>query len=421
MPAAEVSRIISRMWKGETPEVKAEYERRAEVKKIEHAAMYPNYRYMPKSKELKEELKRAKGKNKVKDKGEDSHALETARPGRYAGSSQDFLPFTSHTFPFLPAESNQYAQGGPSPPMSAADSPSPEPFQTSPPIESAERVNEQAAPIQNVNSHYRPHTAASQNQPTYPMAQHGYQPVAPKPVAASHYRTTSGDAQLDQNGVYYPQPQYQQPQVPQADQAGQNHEQQYAFVQDTTHQGNALSFGGQNLGTWAFQNPEFQPSLDQFLNNTSGDCYQMQINPADQQNLGEAPVGPLEVEVGQLDFGFSLQTWANTPALNMGGYQSFFDNTVGQNGAFENLAGPSSQASAAEGSGLEPDQTFRLDQFINFDPTFDYMPPTPAVEETPEAPAPIPYVPPAGAAHTNKRRVAASWNPSFAMTDPIDV
>ncbi|KAG5646273.1 hypothetical protein DXG03_003869 [Asterophora parasitica] len=439
---AEVSRMISRMWKTEAPAVRAEYEHRAEQRKIEHAAKYPNYRYTPKSKELKQELKQAKARGKGKAKRGGSEVFEPAESSS-RGSSQS-LPLTSHKYPYYiqdgakESSPDPYTSGGPSPPMSAAESPSPESFQSSPQIQSAKRVEAQPVPTQNVNSHYRPHTAIIHSQPTSVVQQ----PAVPSEAATTQYRAVSNDPQLPQTGVYYPQPQYQQPPVPQmlqADQVGQLYPQQYAFVNSTVPQEDAVEpqdllsfhlnqYAGQNLAAWAFENPEFQAGLDQFLNTTSGDCYQMQINPDTQQTVGETPVGPLEVELGQLQYDFSsLDDWNNQPPLDMGGYQNFFDNTVTQNDAHQNLAGPSSSIhpSPTEGLGLlpaiEPQQTFDMSNFVNFDPAFDYRPPSPVVEEAPVVPAPAPYVPPSGAAHNNKRRVAASWNPSFAMTDPIDV
>ncbi|KAF5369655.1 hypothetical protein D9615_010243 [Tricholomella constricta] len=50
----EVSRLVGQLWRKETAEVKAEFERRAHVKKMEHEAKYPNYRYKPKSKAERE-------------------------------------------------------------------------------------------------------------------------------------------------------------------------------------------------------------------------------------------------------------------------------------------------------------------------------------------------------------------------------
>ncbi|EPQ57488.1 high mobility group box, partial [Gloeophyllum trabeum ATCC 11539] len=44
---ADVSREISLMWKNEREEVRAQYERLAEVRKAQHQNAYPGYRYHP--------------------------------------------------------------------------------------------------------------------------------------------------------------------------------------------------------------------------------------------------------------------------------------------------------------------------------------------------------------------------------------
>ncbi|KAJ7124922.1 hypothetical protein C8R44DRAFT_618789, partial [Mycena epipterygia] len=50
---SDVSKEISAMWKAEAPHVRAEYERRADLKKAEHHAMYPEYRFQPVKREEK--------------------------------------------------------------------------------------------------------------------------------------------------------------------------------------------------------------------------------------------------------------------------------------------------------------------------------------------------------------------------------
>ncbi|KIK98564.1 hypothetical protein PAXRUDRAFT_55546, partial [Paxillus rubicundulus Ve08.2h10] len=44
---ADVSKLISNMWKNEKEEVKLEYERMADAKKAEHQRLYPSYRFQP--------------------------------------------------------------------------------------------------------------------------------------------------------------------------------------------------------------------------------------------------------------------------------------------------------------------------------------------------------------------------------------
>ena len=61
---AEVSKIISDMWRQEPDHVKAKYERMAEQAKAEHRMMYPNYKFSPESKQEKEMRKAAKAAEK---------------------------------------------------------------------------------------------------------------------------------------------------------------------------------------------------------------------------------------------------------------------------------------------------------------------------------------------------------------------
>ncbi|KAG6891760.1 hypothetical protein C0992_006181 [Termitomyces sp. T32_za158] len=408
---ADVSRIISSMWKTEKPEVKAEYERRAEVKKFEHAAMYPNYRYMPKSKELKEELRKAKEERRKKKNKRDSG------PDASEGSRSRDPPFTSHGHPFLlPADSSQYIQGGPSPPMSADGSPSPEPSQVLQPIASLdERVIEPVAQSQGENSYYRQHTATSQPVHQHPAPQ---QLTLSAPPTISHYRTPTTSFSAQQNELYFP-PQYLQSSV---SPPKENEDQHYPLLHNDSvmpiQNENYLSFDlrqfdADSLGHWALNNPEFQPTIDHFLNNTSGDCYQLQLDALVEGNLDQTPVGPLEVEVGQIDFDPTCFPWH-------AGVFPLLNNAPPEN--IENTA--PSQTSPSEGSNLPCtglDQSFQMDQYINFNPTFNFTGTSPAGEDIAVTPTRTAYVPPAGAAHVGKRRVAGSWNNSFAIQDPIDV
>ncbi|KAG6886256.1 hypothetical protein C0993_006666 [Termitomyces sp. T159_Od127] len=410
---ADVSRIISAMWKTEKPEVKAEYERRAEVKKLEHAAMYPNYRYMPKSKELKEELRKAKEERRKKKNKRDSgqDASGSSRP-------RD-IPYTSHGHPFLlPPDSSQYIQGGPSPPMSAAGSPSPEPAQAPQHIVSLdERVYKPDAHSQGENSYYRQHSATSQPVHEHSAPQHLIHSAPLQPPTTSHYRTPTTSLSVQQNELYFSPHFTQLPVSP-----PEENDQQYVRLHNDsvvpTQNDDYLSFDLQqfaadSLENWALQNPEFQTTIDHFLNNTSGDCYQLQLDALVEGNLDQTPVGPLEVEVGQIDFDSSHCSW------QVGVFQPLSNAAPP-----ENTAGPPLQTSTSEGSNLpstDLNQSFQMDQYINFNPIFNFTGNSPAVEETPVTSTRTSYVPPAGAAHAGKRRVAGSWNNSFAIQDPIDV
>ncbi|KAK4685791.1 hypothetical protein P7C73_g4349, partial [Tremellales sp. Uapishka_1] len=47
LPQSDISRIMSVLWKRESPEVRREYERKAEIMKVEHAKQNPGYKYTP--------------------------------------------------------------------------------------------------------------------------------------------------------------------------------------------------------------------------------------------------------------------------------------------------------------------------------------------------------------------------------------
>lgn len=186
------------------------------------------------------------------------------------------------------------------------------------------------------------------------------------------------------------------------------------------------------MDAWTQQNPEYYPTFDGFLNNS----FEMQMNNTNtQNNLGEEPVGPLEVELGQLsgaflnegyDFsGLMIPQW-DLP-MDAQSY-SFGDNVAGPSST-----GPSSYDAGADYPSSTPsytpsynagvdytsstpsslEQSDDFDKYLSYEPSFDYVPEAPA----PVIEVPTPYVPPAGAAYTSTRRVAGSWNASFASND----
>ncbi|KDQ21312.1 hypothetical protein BOTBODRAFT_99971, partial [Botryobasidium botryosum FD-172 SS1] len=46
-PQAEISKIISQWWKQESDDVRGQYEKLSEKKKLEHQLQYPGYRFQP--------------------------------------------------------------------------------------------------------------------------------------------------------------------------------------------------------------------------------------------------------------------------------------------------------------------------------------------------------------------------------------
>lgn len=161
---ADVSRLISDMWKKESEAVKLEYERMADAKKAEHQRMYPDYRFQPMKKEdkarmrEKQKLERERARAEKKPRRATAATVPSssaavsppppsmllppappAMPQQVVFNSSPFTlppPYTMSTqMPyFVPPFSSEtrYGPAGPSPPLSAASSPndtasSPEP------------------------------------------------------------------------------------------------------------------------------------------------------------------------------------------------------------------------------------------------------------------------------------------------------
>lgn len=143
---AEVSKMISNMWANESEQTRQEYERRAEEAKAAHALKYPGYRFKP----MKKEEKRAQREQ------EQNERLAKRRDQRRSGSTPDrtsITPTTQYTatlpqyytsinmpinlaplgqpiapplpYPFMSFYPSQtrFGPAGPTPPVSAAASP----------------------------------------------------------------------------------------------------------------------------------------------------------------------------------------------------------------------------------------------------------------------------------------------------------
>ncbi|KAG9102760.1 hypothetical protein FRC06_001212 [Ceratobasidium sp. 370] len=82
-PQAEISKIISQMWSAEGPETKGLYEARAEEKKAEHAALYPDYKFAPMKKEDKALMRKAQRQEK-----EELKQLERSRARKRKGKGR---------------------------------------------------------------------------------------------------------------------------------------------------------------------------------------------------------------------------------------------------------------------------------------------------------------------------------------------
>jgi len=67
-PQADISKLIAAMWKNEKPEVKQHYEALSDMKKAEHLALYPGYRFQPMKKADKEKARAERKAEKEKER-----------------------------------------------------------------------------------------------------------------------------------------------------------------------------------------------------------------------------------------------------------------------------------------------------------------------------------------------------------------
>lgn len=157
---ADVSKLISDMWRNESDAVKLEYERLADAKKAEHQRLYPDYRFQPMKKEEKERLREEKrqlkerAREKKKTRGRANAVAGPSQVQHEAVAQQQIhepkpqqaLPTVAYAPPYvlpgvMPVQNvpshaprhhytyldpeMQFGLVGPSPPLSAASSPNP--------------------------------------------------------------------------------------------------------------------------------------------------------------------------------------------------------------------------------------------------------------------------------------------------------
>ena len=191
------------------------------------------------------------------------------------------------------------------------------------------------------------------------------------------------------------------------------------------------------MDAWTFDNPEFQFSYDNALNNPgANDCFQLQIDPFPDFT---DPACSFEVEMGQLfslagipveepfNYGWDSSALAQQNLVLPADTDTISSLIASTVDVIENVAGPSSQPSAdmaastsqpyrdVSGSNRTSSEDFA--DFLNLD--FIYAPPVPAAQSQPvDMLQPTPqcstYQPPPGAPLASFRRVAASWDHSFA-------
>ena len=116
---AEVSKIISAQWRTESDEVRAMYDERAQIAKLEHARLYPNYRFTPMKRvdkdRMREEKRQAKEQERAGRRTRGRASPYTLPPT--ASTSTSPTPLIAQ--PVLPNSKTA------SPPVSSASSPLP--------------------------------------------------------------------------------------------------------------------------------------------------------------------------------------------------------------------------------------------------------------------------------------------------------
>ncbi|KAI0067174.1 hypothetical protein BV25DRAFT_1065993 [Artomyces pyxidatus] len=112
---SDVSKAISILWRNESEAVRAEYERRAELAKAQHAVMYPNYRFAPVKKADRDRLREEKRLEKERERAEVKKTRQRNMP---------------YTLPAIASQAIHSVLAAPSPDTSDMDS-------ASPPISSA--------------------------------------------------------------------------------------------------------------------------------------------------------------------------------------------------------------------------------------------------------------------------------------------
>ncbi|KAJ7675097.1 hypothetical protein B0H17DRAFT_1140526 [Mycena rosella] len=402
---SDVSKEISAMWKAESPHIRAEYERRADLKKAEHQAMYPEYRFQPVKKEEKERLREVKKQEKERRK-------EAQRRGRAHPQPSPALslpprhyapnPALDPLAPYYLAE-RRYGPSGPTPPLSAANSPSESGTCDIP----QSRVEESSvSPPANASPY-----------PQTPSSVYGSPALPPSSYGASFPDSQSPEPEPSQSIDGSEPLHWKDPQ-----QLSLSTGDDWFNGQEQLRTQEFLSFDLPNpqINSWTGHNSSDYADIQAILSAT-GDPSIFQLSNFDPQTLLDHPTGQLEVSLGQMAFpGF------DDPIPNLSDFPYYDPQPYPINTGANEFEGdftlfPSIEAHPAPSH--EFSGNYNADDFLNFDEN--------ASDATSTRPAPVgqrtsetsrPYAPPAGAALSSTRRVAGSWSrpPVFATNSPIE-
>ncbi|KAJ7782872.1 hypothetical protein B0H16DRAFT_471606 [Mycena metata] len=396
---ADVSKEISAMWKAELPHIRAEYERRADIKKAEHNAMYPDYRFQPVKREEKERLREVKKQEKERRKEVQRRGranpqpvpVPAPQPARYYAPNPSLI--LDPLAPYYQAE-QRYGPNGPTPPMSAAPSPS-------------ESGTSDLAPSRVEGSSVSPSAHVSPY-PQTPSSVSGSPVVPPLSYGASVTNSQSPEPDASRSIDTSRSTLWKAPEAPQRPSLitpsgnwsfgfdGQADSQGQEFLSFDLPQNNSLhSWGGDASSDYT----DIQAILS-----ATGDPSVYQLSNFDPQSLLDHPTGQLEVSLGQMNFpGF------DDPIPNLSDFPYYISPPDG--GPPEFAGDFSSLFSSVDPTTQDYSGSYNADDFLNFDaPDASSSRPAPAVEQ-PSPEASRPYVPPSGAALASTRRVGGRWYP----------
>ncbi|KAL0956112.1 hypothetical protein HGRIS_002280 [Hohenbuehelia grisea] len=425
---AEMSKKLSNLWRHESLEVKQFYEQRADMRKMEHLALYPDYRFQPKSKELKERLKVEQKRERAA-----ARALKASKgKGRRAASSSvpppSLPPTAAQPQVFYPQA--HYGPQGPSPPLSAASSPT---------LLSSDCDDLPITPSNTSPNHYIPPLPLDPSlklesfMPRYPSQS------APSPHALSSQQipgpsTTSSSVAheteqwFDSQNSYVPLhapipswPAHIPPQAPQMSQPSST------SPPDFINYSVPLPGGNGDFDAQGFPQDDNLDELLKAIYTSAGPpgVFHIDVNDHDllDKPTGQLELAPLHEQdffnlsrlgFGDPDFGLPGMPPATSTAADFpADIQPYF-------------AGASTDAENYDYN------NFQFNDFLNFDSGNDV--PTPQAESRCDQPTPVQstpqpsststlYAPPPGAMHSSSRRVAGSWKaPPFAPSDssPVD-
>ncbi|KAJ7502787.1 hypothetical protein B0H11DRAFT_1711498 [Mycena galericulata] len=389
---SDVSKEISAMWKAESPHVRAEYERRADLRKAEHQAMYPEYRFQPVKKEEKERLKEHKKQEKERRKEAQRRGRANPQPAPSPTPAPALAPQPSRHYapgsifdPLAPYYLAEHRHGslGPTPPLSAAPSPS---ESVTLDIPQSRVEDSSVSPVAHASSY-----------PQTPSSVFGSPALPPSSYAAPFTNSQSPEPVVSEP------PEWKDAQSTPSLTTSGNCQRCYQEF---------LSFDLPNpqMNDWTEQNLDIQAFLS-----ATGDPSIFQLTGFDPESLLQHPTGQLEVSLGEITF-----PSFDDPIPNLSDFPHFSPQRTefgsDMAGLFPAVMEPSTPAFHDFGG------NYNADEFINFDENSSdsSMSREPPVEQRSPV-TPRPYVPPAGAAFSSTRRVAGSWRPpSFSTPSPIE-